>query len=137
MEDNRLTALFSDFEPAVSSDSQFLSKLERNLDYVEIIKQHTAEARSRNRKAVVIAALVGFIVGVLFSLTLPYLGSVASQWQMTLPSGSMLRFFANNFTIVAWSVIGGTSALAALNSYEITLSLLKRRQATQHRQPAY
>ena len=63
-----LKSLFTNFEPELSSDFKFMNKLERNLNSVEIIKRHTAEVRSRNKKAVAIAAFAGFIVGFVFSL---------------------------------------------------------------------
>lgn len=125
MEDDKLKSLFSNFEPELSSDFLFMNKLQRNLNSVELIKQHTVEVRSRSRKAVAIAAIVGFIVGFLFSMSLPYLSEAVSNWQLTLPSESVMNVFANNFTIIAWLVIGGTSVFAALNSYELSLSLLK------------
>ncbi|MDE5653068.1 MAG: hypothetical protein K2I48_06325 [Muribaculaceae bacterium] len=125
MEDDKLKSLFSDFDPELSSDFSFMNKLERNLNSVELIKRHASEVRSRCRKAVVIAAFVGFIVGYLFSLTLPYLSAAVSTWQLTLPRESMMNAFADCFTTIAWIVIGATSVLAALNSYEISLSLLK------------
>lgn len=129
MEDDKFKSLFSNFEPELSSDSLFMNKLQRNLNSVELIKQHTAEVRSRSRKAVAIAAIVGFIVGFLFSLSLPYLTDAVSNWQLTLPSESVMNVFANNFTIIAWLVIGGTSVFAALNSYEVSISLLKPKEA--------
>lgn len=128
MEDDKLISLFSNFEPELSSDFLFMNKLQRNLNSVELIKQHTVEVRSRSRKAVAIAAVVGFIVGFLFSLSLPYLSEAVSNWQLTLPSESVMNVFANNFTIIAWLVIGGTSVFAALNSYELSLSLLKPKE---------
>ena len=128
MEDDKLKSLFSNFEPELSSDFLFMNKLQRNLNSVELIKQHTVEVRSRSRKAVAIAAIVGFIVGFLFSLSLPYLSEAVSNWQLTLPSESVMNVFANNFTIIAWLVIGGTSVFAALNSYELSLSLLKPKE---------
>ena len=128
MEDDKLKSLFSNFEPELSSDFLFMNKLQRNLNSVELIKQHTAEVRSRSRKAVAIAAIVGFIVGFLFSLSLPYLSEAVSNWQLTLPSESVMNVFANNFTIIAWLVIGCTSVFAALNSYELSLSLLKPKE---------
>ena len=128
MEDDQLKSLFSNFEPELSSDFLFMNKLQRNLNSVELIKQHTVEVRSRSRKAVAIAAIVGFIVGFLFSLSLPYLSEAVSNWQLTLPSESVMNIFANNFTIIAWLVIGGTSVFAALNSYELSLSLLKPKE---------
>ncbi len=130
MEDDKLKSLFSNFEPGLSSDFQFINKLQQNLDSVEIIKQHTAEVRSRTKKAVGIAALVGFIVGFLFSLSLPYVIDVVANWQLTLPSESILNAFATNFTIIAWLVIGGTSVFAAINTYEISISLLKPKEAS-------
>lgn len=91
MEDDKLKSLFSNFEPELSSDFLFMNKLQRNLNSVELIKQHTAEVRSRSRKAVAIAAIVGFIVGFLFSLSLPYLTDAVSNWQLTLPSESVMN----------------------------------------------
>lgn len=130
MEDDKLKSLFSNFEPELTSDFQFMNKLQRNLNSVEMIKRHTAEVRSRSKKAIAIAAIVGFIVGFLFSLSLPYLSDAVSNWQLTLPSESVMNTLANNFTTIAWLVIGGTSVLAALNSYEISLSLLKSKETT-------
>lgn len=128
MEDDKLKSLFSDFEPELSSDFLFMNKLQRNLNSVEIIRRHSAEVRARSRKAVAIAAFVGFIVGFLCSWTLPYLSVAVSNWQLTLPSESMLYAFANNFSLIAWIVVGGTSVLAALNTYEVSLSLLKPKE---------
>lgn len=130
MEDDKLKSLFSNFEPDMSSDFQFMNKLQKSLNSVEIIRQHTAEVRTRSKKAVAIAAVVGFIVGFLFSLSLPYLTEAVSNWQLTLPHESILNSLANNFTTIAWLIIGGTSVIAALNSYEISLSLLKPKEAT-------
>lgn len=130
MEDDKLKSLFSSFEPELSSDFQFLNKLQRNLNSVEIIKQHAAEVKSRNKKAVAIASFVGFVVGFLFSLSLPYLSVTVSDWQLTLPNESVMKTFASNFTTIAWIVIGSTSVLAAFNTYEISLSLLKPKEST-------
>ena len=125
MEDEKIRSLFSDFEPELSSDFMFMNKLRQSLDSVEIVRQQTAELRSRNKKAVAIAAAVGFIIGFLFSLSLPYLNNAFVKWQLSLPDVSLLHNVADYFTIIAWSVIGATSVFAALNTYEVSLSLLK------------
>ena len=130
MEDDKLKFLFTNFEPELSSDFKFMNKLERNLNSVEIIKRHTAEVRSRNKKAVAIAAFAGFIVGFVFSLFLPYLSNAVSDWQSTLPGVYIMNLFADSFTIIAWAVIAGTSVLAAINTYEVSLSLLKPKEST-------
>lgn len=129
MEDDKLKKLFSDFEPELSSDLRFMDTLRRNLNSVEIIKRHTAEVRARNKAAVAVAAAVGFIVGFLFSLSLPILSAAVSDWQAELPGASMLYALADNFTVIAWLVIGGTSVLAAINTYEVSLTLLKPKDA--------
>lgn len=125
MEDDKIKSLFSNFEPELSSDFQFMSKLQQNLNSVELIKRHTAEMRSVNKKAVAVAAIAGFIVGFLFSLTLPFLTDAVSNWQLNLPDESILNTFANNFTTIFWIVIGGTSVLSSLNTYEIAQTLLQ------------
>lgn len=130
MEDDKLKSLFSDFEPALSSDAQFVSRLRQNMNSVELIRRHTAEVRSRNKKAVAIAAVMGFVIGFLFSLLLPYLSDAVSDWQLTLPDESIMNTVATNFYLIAWMVIGCTSVLAALNTYEVSVSLLKRKEAS-------
>ena len=125
MEEDNIKKLFTNFDPELSSDVQFIDKLRRNLNSVEIIKQHNADVRSRNKKAVVIAAFIGFVVGFIFSLTLPYLSGIVAHWQLSLPSESILKYFADNFIIIAWIIIGSASGWAALSSYEVALNLLK------------
>lgn len=39
MEDDKIKGLFEGFAPQLSSDSQFLDKLQRELDGVEFVKQ--------------------------------------------------------------------------------------------------
>lgn len=124
MEDEKIRSLFTDFEPELSSDFMFMNKLQQSLDSVEIVRQHTAELRRRNKKAVVLAAAVGFIVGFLFSLSLPYLNNAIAKWLLSLPDASFIHTIANYSTVMAWLVIGATSVFAALNTYEISLSLL-------------
>lgn len=130
MEEKEIKSMFVNFDPELSSDSQFMNKLQRNLNSVEVIKRYTAEARSRNKKAVAMAAIVGFIVGFLFSLSLPYIRIAISAWQLTLPNESLMNTLADNFTIIAWCVIGATAVSAALNTYELSLSLLNRKDST-------
>lgn len=125
-QDDKLKELFSDFTPDLSSDSLFMSRLERSLNSVEIIKQQAVEMESRNRKAVVIAAIVGFVAGFLFSLLLPTLQHAVASWQLTLPDSSWSTTLAENFTVFAWLAISLASSLIALNTYELSLSLLKR-----------
>ena len=129
MEDDKLRQLFENFEPELTSDVQFINRLERKLNTVELIVKHNEEVRTRNKKAVAIAACVGFIVGFLFSLALPYLNALVSQWQLTLPDDSIMTAFANNFYLIAWALIGFISVLFSLNAYDLSRSLLQTHRA--------
>lgn len=60
MEDDKLKSLFSDFNPTLFSDFQFMKAFEEKMRSVEIIKEHTAQVRKRYKYAAAIAAVVGF-----------------------------------------------------------------------------
>lgn len=123
--DDKLRSLFADFNPELSSDRRFIDRLERNLHSVEIVKRQAAEERSRNRKAMVLAAVAGFVVGVLFSMALPQLTAILAEWLLTLPGGYVVKVDAGYISIFAWIAVGAASVAAALNTYDISLSLLK------------
>ncbi|MDE6403368.1 MAG: hypothetical protein K2K86_06140, partial [Muribaculaceae bacterium] len=72
MEDKDLKELFGSFEPEMSSDLSFMSRLRDNLDSVEMIRQHNARQHALSRVALAVAVCAGFVVGFLFSLALPY-----------------------------------------------------------------
>lgn len=124
MEDEKLKELFGRFNPELSSDRQFMDRICRGIDSVEMIKRHTAELHRRSRKAVVVAALAGFIVGVLFMLALPYISSAVANLHALLPDSSILYTLTDNYLIAAWLLIGTTSVITALNTYDLTLHLL-------------
>lgn len=108
MEEDKLKSLFAEFRPELSSDRQFMSCLERNMESVEIVKRRMAEMRARNRRAIAVAAVVGFVVGFLFSLALPYLSGLVADWQLTLPEESVMSVAADYFAVIAWGVTGAT-----------------------------
>ena len=122
MEDDKLRSLFADFQPELSSDRQFMSCLERNMESVEIVKRRMAEMRARNRRAIAVAAVVGFVVGFLFSLALPYLSGLVADWQLTLPEESVMSMAADYFAVIAWGVTGATAVIAAINTYDMMTS---------------
>ena len=132
MEDDKLQSLFSCFEPELSSDTQFMRDLERNMDLVESVKAQNAESRSRNKKAVAIAALAGFIAGFLFSLSLPYLENFIASRKIMFPDNSLTGILADNFMLAVWMMIAGASVLVALNSYRISMTLLKPKATDLH-----
>lgn len=118
MEDDKLKSLFAGFDPELSPDRLFMDKLKRNMESVEIVKRRLSEARARSRRAVAIAAVVGFLVGFFSSLALPYLNEMVADWQLTLAQESAMSIVADNFPIIAWAMIGAMAVLAAINTYD-------------------
>lgn len=128
MDEDKLKNLFEDFKPELSSSRLFINKLDRKLNSVEMIVKHNAEVKARNRKAAVLAVTVGFVLGFLISLSLPYLRNLVNTWQLTLPGDSIYNIFAANFATFFWCIVGITSILFSLNAYELSRSLLSSKQ---------
>lgn len=128
MDDENLKNMFNRYDPELSSDSLFMDKLRRNLNSVEIIRQENAKARSRNKRAVAIAASVGFVVGVLFSLALPYVGDAVNGIMNMLPQGAISYLLAENYQLISWVIIGAVSVTISLNTYDLALSLMRKQR---------
>lgn len=122
MEEDKLKSLFAEFRPELSSDRRFMDRLTRNMESVEIVKRRMAEMRARNRRAIAVAAVVGFVVGFVFSLALPYLSGLVADWQLTLPEESVMSVAADYFAVIAWGVTGTTAVIAAINTYDMITS---------------
>ena len=123
MEDDKIKDLFQSFQPELLSDSQFISKLVRNMDAVEIVKQQATIMRKRNRIAVVVAALSGFVMGVILTLLFPLIGDAVTTFNLSLANFTMFDLRID-WRVAGWLVTAVVCALTAINAYEITLSLL-------------
>lgn len=124
MEDERLSALFADFEPGLSSDSRFMARLERNMDSVELIKEHSRAMKKRNRFALIVAALVGFLCGVAFTLCYPYL----AEFIASLGGGSahILDFVIDYGNLAIWGFIGLVTCVATFLTYDLVMVAVPR-----------
>ncbi len=121
MDDDKIKDLLSSFEPEISSDAQFMTRLQRSMEAVELVKQHNLAMRRRNKTAVVIAALSGFVTGVLLTLLFPLVGDWISVVSISIPIISISPITID-FQLVAWIVVAIVSVLMALNVYEIAMS---------------
>lgn len=128
MEDDKIKDLFQCFQPELLSDSQFISKLVRNMDAVEIVKQQATIMRKRNRIAVVVAAFSGFVMGVILTLLFPLIGDAVTTFDFSIASYMLdLRI---DWRVAGWFVTAVVCVLTAINAYEITLSLLPELKST-------
>ena len=73
-EDDKFKSLFSNFEPELSSDFRFMNKLQRNLNSVELVKQHIAEPPITSQ-----AIMVKFLAKV---FSMDSLGKVNCQFEL-------------------------------------------------------
>lgn len=127
MEDDNIKTLFDNFQPQLSSDFDFMDKLQRNINSVELVKQRNAELRLRSRRAVIIAACVGFAVGSLLSFATPYIGQFL-QNMLDFSGTTRLDISSGAYLTIAYVIIGITTALISLNTYSLSFSLLSNKK---------
>ena len=125
-EDYKLKKLFNDFNPDLESDFRFMERLQRNLDSVELVCRRNMEQRARCRKAVAIAAVCGFVCGILCTFAMPYIVAAFSRLEAVLPSFGSANSLGAACYIAALLVAGVMSAWVAVSAYELSLALLKR-----------
>lgn len=128
MENDKLKDLFQSYQPALSPDSLFLDKLKKNMEAIELIRQHTGIQRKRNRTALCVASLTGFAMGVILTLLFPLIRDTVSSFNISI-SGYGIFDIHVNWQIIGWIVMAGVCALTSLNAYEITISRLTARKA--------
>lgn len=126
MEDDKLKQLFSDFNPPLSDDGLFMSRLESRLDSVELVRRQHAVLRRRRTIAVAISAVAGFVTGVIFTLLLPYIASAAADIKLSFAATSFVFKAADNYLFPATLFMAAASAFVVLNTYELSLWALKR-----------
>lgn len=129
MEDDKIKDLFSNFQPPLSSSSQFMNKLQKNMETVEILKQHNIALKRRNKVAVAIAALSGFVMGVIMTLLFPLIEDRLTTVSISLPRLHISNIMID-YSIVAWVVMAGVCLITALNAYEIALAKLTPKHST-------
>lgn len=120
MDNDNLKELFGNFNPDLSSGSDFIARLQQRMDTIEMVRQYNAELRRRNRIAVMIAALAGFIMGVVLTLLMPLIGDWIATFRLSVPGHA----FNIDIHYIAWVLLAAVSMFTALNTYEIALARL-------------
>ena len=128
MEEEKLESLFADYGKELSSgmdDKVFMSRLNSRLQTIETLKAETAGMRRRNRRAIAIAAVAGFICGFVAALLVP---SIEEMIVRTFAFGLMSARQAVDYAgIIAWLMacvaVGGMTYLV----YDIAYAFCRRR----------
>ena len=136
MEDKKIKDVFNAFNPELSNDFSFMARLKQNMQSVELVREHNKALQQQTRKAVAIAAAVGFIFGMLFSMFLPAIGETMKGLQNTVSAGSFIALLADNYFPIVLTAIAGASAFIALNTFELALFFMKDKNSSTniHRQ---
>ncbi len=123
MEDDKLKDLFQDFDPKLSSSCQFMSRLQKSMEAVEIVRRHNHALKKRNKLAVAIAAGCGFAAGVLFMSLIPLVSDWISTFGISL-SHIRINSLTVDYSLVAWGLLAVACGITSLNAYEIALAWL-------------
>lgn len=122
MQEDTLKDIFKNYEPELSSRMDFMNRLERNLDAVELIHKENANAMKRNRLAVIAASASGFISGILFSLLIPFINQFISELCSRITTDiQLLNKIADYQQVAMWLIIGGISVIISLYTYKTIL----------------
>lgn len=116
-QDDELKALFSNFNPHISFDKRFMTRLQRRLDTIDRLNHEMVTMRRRNRRAVVLAALAGFVAGVLTCMLLPSLTSLITKPDLSYPVFSLVSSVS---PVMLWLLPAGATLLASLGVYSLT-----------------
>lgn len=121
MEDDKLKDLFSNYEPDLSSSFQFMTKLKKNMEAVEIVRQYHAAQKRLNRWAVAIAGMSGFAVGVVMTLLFPFITEWIASFNFNIPltHTSALTF---DFKYLTWLIVAAISVLTSVSVYNVVNS---------------
>ena len=123
MEEDRLKDLFEDYNPELSSKLNFIERLENNLNAVELIHKENARVMKRNRLAVIVASVAGFVSGFALSMLLPYIEGLLTIFINKLSASLPHTEFLSNYSpACTWLIIGATSVFIAINTYNLTLN---------------
>lgn len=121
MDDDKLTSLFATFNPRLSSDDKFMERLERNLQTVELVKLQTEKMQRKNRLALIVAAVAGFIAGIISTLCYPYLDAwINSMASSGITAARLLCAYDN---ALLWAMLSVITALLTYSAYDITLTI--------------
>lgn len=123
MEEEKLREIFESYRPSLRPQVEFMAELERRMRAVESVKSQIAAMRRRSRVAIVVAALSGFMAGMVATLLFPVVGQWIATYSVQLPS-TWLPNIKLVCEIAEWAIAATACVIAAYNAYGLTLSHL-------------
>lgn len=119
-----ITRLLSNFDPELPSDYEFMHKLQQRLDVAEMVRAEQSAMTRRNRMAICIAALSGFVMGTVLTLLYPLLW----EWLPSTGTTTVIAGLSADtcYRYALWGITALLSVVTAYNSYELTVSPRKK-----------
>jgi len=120
MDENKLKALFAEFNPDMQSDDLFMERLQRNLNAIESVKKSVSEAKKRNKLAVLAAAITGFVSGVALSLCYQYISDFTNE--LLVSNSTLALLHPDNIHIIPFTIICLATTVLSYSAYDLTFS---------------
>ncbi len=124
MDENEFSDLFASYSPELSSDKLFMLRLQANLQAVSLVKEQVRVMRRKNRFAVIVAAITGFLCGILFAIYYPAFFTLLKS--LFAASTATAKVFADYGNVAAWGIICCVTGIAAYSAYDIALLATKK-----------
>jgi tetrahydromethanopterin S-methyltransferase subunit F len=125
-EDDEIKKIFAGFEPDISPDNAFMNRLLRNMEMVEDVKRQNLVLRKNNKIAMAVASLVGFVVGIVFTLVSPYVTETLSMIQVAMSLTTEPLIITTGLVVISYALIGLISLVMIRYTYTTTFSLLRK-----------
>ncbi len=127
MNDDDIRDLFKSFEPEISDGDDFIGRLQRNLDSVEMVKARNESFHRSNRVAAAVAAMAGFVAGGLMTAGVPWLKGILGQVCVRVGGAQMVSGWHDINTVIAWVVVASAAVVTSVSAYEICMSSVRRK----------
>jgi tetrahydromethanopterin S-methyltransferase subunit F len=125
-EDDEIKKIFARFEPDISPDNAFMNRLLRNMEMVEDVKRQNLVLRKNDKIAMAVASLVGFVVGIVFTLVSPYVTEMLSMIQAAMSLTTESLIITTGLVVISYALIGLISLVMVRYAYTTTFSLLRK-----------
>ena len=110
--DKALEELFLDHKPYFYDSDDFMASLSKRLDAVEYIKQHQEATLRRYKLAMVVAFVVGLVVG-----------GIAIAYTLSVPMDVPVFSFRTQFTLLQWVCVNSRFITVAVLSLLMTFGI--------------
>lgn len=126
--DDKLRNLFANYNPHLPDKADFMESLQRKMESLEWIKNRQAQERSRHRKAVFIAAIIGIVIGFAISLFVPLIANALFGLSKCLSFDTNFDIIPQKYFVGAWMIVSVGAVFTSINAYDFCSAMMLRRE---------